>query len=172
MPEFRERLTPGVRIVSTQPLADHPDRRKTAPEAASPGARVLGAAVDGAMLGAIDLVVTFLTLKVCGFTVAELRLLPPIPLVSFLLLLNGGYFVAFTTAGGQTIGKMASHIRVVTAHVGRDGNHRVTLSIAIVRAAAYLVSILPAGLGFVPALVGSDRRAVHDRLADTLVIQA
>ena len=31
----------------------------------------------------------------------------------FLSLLNGGYLVVFTVAGGQTLGKMAAGIRVV-----------------------------------------------------------
>ena len=35
------------------------------------------------------------------------------PLGVFLLLLNGGYLTIFTTAGGQTIGKMIAGIRVV-----------------------------------------------------------
>ena len=40
-------------------------------------------------------------------------LLPLVPLGVFLLLLNGGYLAMFTTAGGQTIGKM------LTRHQGR-----------------------------------------------------
>ncbi|PYR71610.1 MAG: hypothetical protein DMF86_25540 [Acidobacteria bacterium] len=43
---------------------------------------------------------------------------------------------------------------------------------AVVRAAAYLVSAIPAGLGFVPAFFGRERRALHDRLADTRVVKA
>ena len=34
------------------------------------------------------------------------------------------------------------------------------------------LSALPLGLGFVPAFVGQDRRALHDRLADTRVVKA
>ena len=40
-------------------------------------------------------------------------MLPAVPMLAFLMLLCGGYFVLFTAAGGQTIGKMAAHIRVV-----------------------------------------------------------
>ena len=42
-------------------------------------------------------------------------MLPAVPMLAFLMLLCGGYFVLFTAAGGQTIGKMAAHIRVVNA---------------------------------------------------------
>jgi uncharacterized RDD family membrane protein YckC len=31
---------------------------------------------------------------------------------------------------------------------------------------------VPAGLGFVPALFDEERRAIHDRLADTRVVKA
>jgi uncharacterized RDD family membrane protein YckC len=98
----------------------------------------------------------------------EIVLLPPVPLLSFLLLLNGGYLAAFTAAGGQTLGKMAAGIKVVS--VGEDD--RIRPRAAVVRSAAYLISVLPAGLGCLPALFGPDRRAVHDRLADTRVIKA
>jgi hypothetical protein len=40
------------------------------------------------------------------------------------------------------------------------------------RAAAYAVSAAPAGLGFLPAVIGRERRALHDRLADTRVVKA
>jgi uncharacterized RDD family membrane protein YckC len=49
---------------------------------------------------------------------------------------------------------------------------RVPLGQAVLRAAGYLVSALPAGLGFLPALVGPEHRAVHDRLAHTRVVRA
>jgi hypothetical protein len=36
----------------------------------------------------------------------------------------------------------------------------------------FLVSALPAGLGFAPVLLGPDHRALHDRLAHTRVVKA
>ena len=73
-----------------------------------------------------------------------------------------------TAAGGQTLGKMAAGIKVVPM----DSTDRVSLGHSTMRAAGYLVSLLPAGLGLVPALVRADRRALHDRLADTRVVKA
>ena len=98
--------------------------------------------------------------------------LPPVPFAAFLLLLGGGYFVLFTAAGGQTIGKMAAGIKVVSVHGENAWSARVPLAASALRAVGYLVSLLPAGLGFLPALVGAERRAVHDRLADTRVVKA
>jgi uncharacterized RDD family membrane protein YckC len=136
----------------------------------APAALRLGAAlIDVAILGSINVLVLYFTLQICGLELAEIVVLPPVPLLAFLLLLDGGYLVAFTTASGQTIGKMAAGIRVVPAAGDAD---RVPAHHAALRAMAYLVSVLPAGLGLLPALIGADGRAIHDRLADTRVVRA
>ena len=135
-------------------------------------ARLLAATVDALILGAIGAAVLYFTLKVCGLQFSELRILPPVPFVAFLLLLGGGYFVLFTAAGGQTIGKMAAGIKVVSVHGENPWSARVPLAASVLRAVGYVVSVLPAGLGFLPALFGAERRAVHDRLADTRVVKA
>jgi uncharacterized RDD family membrane protein YckC len=138
---------------------------------ASPISRMGAAAIDVLILGGIDATVLYFTLRICELSFAEIGALPLAPLSAFLLLMNGGYFATFVAAGGQTIGKMAAGIRVV--HGASDANtiERVSLGHAIVRAAGYLVSALPVGLGFLPAFLG-DRRALHDRLADTRVVKA
>jgi uncharacterized RDD family membrane protein YckC len=92
-----------------------------------------------------------------------------VPFGGFLVLIAGGYFTLFTAAGGQTIGKMAAGIRVVPV----DREHgRVPLGHSVLRATAYVVSAMPAGLGFLPILFGADKRAIHDRLAETRVVRA
>jgi uncharacterized RDD family membrane protein YckC len=146
--------------------ADGPD----APAGAA--ARLLAASVDAGILGSIGAAVLYFTLKVCGLQFSERGILPPVPFTTFLLLLGGGYFVLFTAAGGQTIGKMATGIKVVSVHGESPWSARVPLADSMLRALGYLVSLLPAGLGFLPALFGAERRAVHDRLADTRVVKA
>ena len=136
---------------------------------ASVGPRLLAAGVDALILGSIGLAVLYLTLKVCGLQLERAAAIPPIPFAAFLLLIAGGYLTLFTAAGGQTIGKMAAGIRVVSVDVDRL---RVPLGHSVLRATAYLASALPAGLGFLPALLAADRRALHDRLADTRVVKA
>ena len=103
---------------------------------------------------------------------AQVLTLPVAPLVSFLVLLNGGYLSTFVAAGGQTIGKMAAGTRVIPADPAALASERVSFGQAVVRAVGYLVSALPAGLGFLPAFFGQERRALHDRLADTRVVKA
>ena len=139
-------------------------------QVAPAASRVLAAAIDLVIVGAIDAIVLYLTLRLAGVTFAESSVLPKVPLIAFLLLLNGGYFVLFTAAGGQTIGKMAFAIRVVPQQP--DAGSRVSFSTAVVRAVAYAISLLPAGLGLVPILFSQDGRALHDRLSDTRVVKA
>lgn len=127
--------------------------------------RVMAGAVDIMILVAIDATVLYLTLRLCGLQVAEIAIVPVLPMSGFLLCLNAGYLVAFTAAGGQTIGKMAAGIRVVS-----DNGGRVRLGRAMARAVAWIVSGLPAGLGFLSAL-GGQGRALHDRVAGTRVIR-
>jgi uncharacterized RDD family membrane protein YckC len=83
----------------------------------------------------------------------------------FLLFLKLGYFSAYTAVGGQTIGKMAAKLRVVT-----DTDEAVDGVRAIQRTMAATASALVFGLGFVPALIGGERRTLHDRVAHTRVV--
>ena len=140
-------------------------------QSAASGARVMGALIDSVIIGSIDVTVVYFTLKLCGLPFAELRALPAIPLIGFLLMLNGGYLTMFTAAGGQTIGKMLAGTRVVaSAPSGRA--QRLPFGTALVRAGACIISMVLLGAGFVMALVRSDRRALHDAVADTRVINA
>lgn len=138
-------------------------------QTASIGTRLVAAVVDNILLLTIGSIVLYLTLKICGLPLAKLHAIPPVPFVAFLLLIAGGYFTLFTAASGQTIGKMAAGIRVVPMD---EGAGRVALGQSVLRAVAYGLSVLPAGLGLVPALTGADRRTFHDRLADTRVVKA
>ena len=139
------------------------------PAAAPAGQRILAALIDGMIVGTISMIVLYLTLQVCGLDRAAVGAIPLVPFTAFLLLLAGGYFTLFVAANGQTIGKMAAGLKVVPADAAAP---RVSLGHAVLRAAAYLVSALPAGLGFLPALFGAERRAIHDRLAATRVVKA
>jgi uncharacterized RDD family membrane protein YckC len=143
---------------------------------ASTVSRFLAGLIDVAIIAAIDAGVVFATLRVLGLGTEHIVLLPRMPLALFLVLLNGGYLATFTAAGGQTIGKMLAGIRVVAARPSDDQGFdryttRVSLGAAVLRAAAYLASLLPAGLGFAAILLDQDGRALHDRLAETRVVR-
>jgi uncharacterized RDD family membrane protein YckC len=138
---------------------------------------LLAGIIDLVVLGAINGAVLYFTLLVVELPFARIWSLPAVPLGVFLLLLNGGYLAIFTTAGGQTVGKMLTGIKVVTDHSTGDleadaAGPRVSAGAAVLRATAWLVFLLPAGLGFAAILFASDGRALHDRLAETRVVKA
>lgn len=133
---------------------------------AAPASRIMAALVDAALLSSLDAVVLYFTLKLCGLTTLETAELPALPLAAFFLLLNGGYFVAFTAVGGQSIGKMALGIKVISQE-----DESVPIGRATVRTLAYLLSALPLGAGFLAGVFSADRLALHDRLAHTRVVR-
>jgi uncharacterized RDD family membrane protein YckC len=134
--------------------------------AAAPARRAVAALVDGALLLGLDAAVLYFTLRLCNLTASQTLELPAIPLLAFFLLLNGGYLVAFTAVGGQSIGKMALGIKVVS-----DEDLPVPFGRATLRTLAYFASALPLGAGFLPGVLGADRLALHDRLAHTRVVR-
>lgn len=127
--------------------------------------RLLAATIDLTLLCAIDVAVLYFTLRLCGLTLIQLGVLPAVPLLAFFWLLGASYVVVFTAAVGQTLGKMALGIMVVTNH-----DEPVGIRHAVLRGLGYTVSALPLGLGFVPIFFGARRRTLHDRLADTRVV--
>lgn len=152
--------------------AEAGDRSGRADGAAGVGQRLAAGLIDVAVVGSIDALVVYLTLRLCQLAINEWAVLPLVPLAAFLLLLGGGYFVLFTAAGGQTIGKMAARIRVVAASPDESGHLRVSFSSALMRAVAALGSLAALGAGFLPVFFRADRRAFHDRVADTRVVSA
>ncbi len=146
-------------------VQDWPEPRPERPENAAVSARFVAVLIDLAILAIIDLVVVYFTMQICGLTVDDLGILPKGPMLAFLLVQNGGYLVTFT-AGGQTLGKMATGIRVVatesagTLDVGR----------AMTRTLVWMMLAVPAGLGFL-TLFSRDHRGLHDRFAGTRVVR-
>jgi len=175
MPRNRPRTTRPIRSEPLQLEAEPHDGRASAVDVVASlmetpalGARVSAGLIDTALLVAIDLTVLFLTLRITGLqnTFDDVRVLPTIPFAGFLALLTFGYVAAFTVAGGQTIGKMMMNLRVI----GDDGRP-VDAAGGMLRAAGCMLVPVTLGLSYVPALVTSDHRALHDRLAGTRVVR-
>jgi len=128
--------------------------------------RLVAVVIDLLILVAVDALVIYLTMQICGISMDDFDILPKGPLIAFLLLQNCGYLVAFT-AGGQTLGKMAMGIRVVSSDEG------VSLDVghAVLRTLMWIVLAVPAGLGFLSAFVSREHRGLHDRFAGTRVVR-
>ena len=155
-----------------EPVAIRPSESSYAPlptstdaEASSLPRRIAAGLTDHAILLGIDFVVLYSTLRMAGLTMGDWQLLPPVPMLGFLVLLKLSYFGAFTAACGQTIGKMAAHIRVISDDAPLDPAR------AIRRTIVSAVSLLAFGAGFIPALLDPDHRALHDRVARTRVVE-
>jgi uncharacterized RDD family membrane protein YckC len=154
--------------------------RRSRPQIAGDPARPAGvigrstaAILDASFLAAVSSAVLWITMQVCGLTMADLPALPllaALPLVLFLLMIDFGYLALFTAAGGQTLGKMAARIRVIGTSAATGQDERLDIPRAAFRSVVALPSVLALGAGFLPAL-GGDRRAVHDRLAHTRVVR-
>jgi uncharacterized RDD family membrane protein YckC len=138
----------------------------TPAEDAAVSARIIAVVIDLMILAVIDAIVIYFTMQICDIAFSEIGILPKAPLIAFLLVQNGGYLVAFT-AGGQTLGKMAAGIRVVSA----DSDETLDVGRAFLRTLAWLVLAVPAGLGFLTAIFSRDHRGLHDRFAGTRVVR-
>lgn len=121
--------------------------------------------IDLIILLAIDATVTDFTLRLASLTWADWRVVPAVPMLAFLGLIKLAYFSVFTAVGGQTIGKMATGIRVVG-----DSGRFVEPMRAIQRSLLGALSFAVMGAGFIPLFFGSEHRALHDRVARTRVV--
>jgi uncharacterized RDD family membrane protein YckC len=160
-------VTAPVRLQEVEPRRTRmPEPLTYEPTVATLGSRTLAAFIDHAILFGIDIVVFYSTLRMTALGTDEWRALPLLPFLAFLLLVKLAYFSAFTAMGGQTIGKMAAGIRVVA-----DDDLLLDPPRAITRTLTAVVSLASLGLGLIPAIIGRDRRALHDRVAHTHVVE-
>lgn len=152
--------------VPPEPVSTPPPNSETWAVSDRIAGRRLGAvAIDAGLLLAIDGAILYFTLRMTGLAGTEISAIPIVPFGLFLALMKFGYFSGFTAVGGQTVGKMAVGIRVV-AHDMRA----IEPAAAVRRTLASVIDVVTLGLAYLPALVGPDRRAVHDRVARTRVI--
>jgi len=151
-----------------QPAVDVTETIASLLQAPSLAARIGAGVIDALLIASLNGAVIYLTLRVTGLqnSLADVRLLPPVPFVGFLAAIAFGYVAAFTVGGGQTIGKMLLNLRVI----GDDGRP-VDAAGGMLRAVGCMLVPATFGLSYLPAIFTSDHRAVHDRIAGTRVVQ-
>ena len=82
-----------------------------------------------------------------------------IPLVAY-------FSLSIYFGNGKTLGKRLMGIRVVSV-----AHEKISFWHAVERALGYGASFLELGFGFLQYFIDSNRRTVHDRIAETIVIQ-
>ncbi len=152
--------SPDTAVPATLPRGE-PDG-----SAAPLGPRMLAGLLDIAVLVAVDAAVVLATLRATDIDVAQVGRLPLAPLGVFLVLLAVGYLSMCTVLAGRTFGKAVFGLAVV-----EPGGRPVRLAPAVVRALMQVLTVPAAGIGFLPALLGADRRSLYDRLAGTDVVR-
>lgn len=129
-------------------------------------ARAEAALLDALLLAVLGAGVVVLTARAAQVPVSGL--LPSWPWLSGYLLALGLLYAGYFTGGtGRTVGKMAFGLYVVDSAGHRPGFVR-----AFARAALGTLGIVLAAAGLAPMFVDPARRAFHDRLFGTRVVQA
>jgi uncharacterized RDD family membrane protein YckC len=119
--------------------------------------------IDVAVFYLVHVSLRFAAGRVWGPAVeSETAVLPAVSL--FTLLFTSLYTSVLHALAGQTLGKLATGVRVVNV----DGGP-LTFGTALLRYLGYFLSFLPFGFGFVVAALRKDKRALHDLLAGTRV---
>lgn len=91
----------------------------------------------------------------------------PLLIVLVELLVGFFYYVILHAWRGQTLGKMALGIRVVT-----ESGQVPSLGTSLLRSIGYWLSALPLDLGYIWILVDPNKQGWHDKIARTYVVRA
>jgi uncharacterized RDD family membrane protein YckC len=139
----------------------------TRPESAPFWRRLAALFYDLLVLAAVWMLAAALVLLAFGGAV-DVADQPPLyhfVLQGALLILTALYFCVSWSRGGQTIGMRAWKLRLTDDQARSPGARQ-----SLLRFVLALVSLLPAGAGFVWCLYDRDRRAWHDVMAKTRMI--
>jgi len=127
--------------------------------------RATAAALDVVLLLVLWSVVVYFASRAAHVGLAGLK--PAWPyLTGYLAFLGLTYAGYFTGTTGQTLGKIATGLRVVDAGGRPPGYLR-----AFSRAALGSLGVVAAGAGLIPMLLDPARRALHDRVLKTRVVK-
>lgn len=140
---------------------------------AAPARRMAAWAIDGALVAAAALVATLALVPLAPAEAAGPRcalgsgiLLAWLLSEAFVAVLAFVYFTVSHALAGATLGKRIAGIRVVAEDGRPPGPAR-----SAVRSVWALLSLALAGAGLIPALASPSRRALHDLLAGTRVVE-
>jgi uncharacterized RDD family membrane protein YckC len=149
-----------------------PEAPEGEPRPASPARRLAAWAIDGALVAALAVALPAALLSFDGLPSASPGALGSgfgaalILCEAFVAVVAFVYATAAHALAGATLGKRIARIRVV----GEDG-HPPAPAVSAARSAWAVLSLALAGAGLLPALLLPSRRALHDLLAGTRVLE-
>jgi uncharacterized RDD family membrane protein YckC len=131
--------------------------------------RVVGFALDAAVIDVVALIVgvgagLILSLFKVGGDLKTVLLAVGAALYVLWII---GYFVGFWSATGETPGSRIMRFRVMAR-----GGERLKPRRALLRCFGLVLSALPLFAGYLMILFDSERRALHDRIARTVVVES
>ena len=142
------------------------DQSESETDQAGLATRLVAAGIDLGLLFVVYSLASGVLASVISFTVGhQLSLSAGVAFGLLAFLAAGAVFSTFWALVGQTPGMRFLSIRL-TYH----GSDDITLGLATRRFLAVIVSVLPLGLGFLAVLRDPSRRAWHDRLTGTEVV--
>jgi len=124
--------------------------------------RAVAVAIDAVVLTIAEAALAFGVWLVFGWALSARPLRAAFRALSFFL--STLYPIIFHWQGGQTVGKMVMHVRVVTLEGGP-----LSLGQSALRQFASWLSALALGIGYLMAGLRADKRALHDLIAGTRV---
>lgn len=124
--------------------------------------RLVAVVIDGLVLWAVSVLTFDLIRRAQGIGPTDLSWVDIIEIAFGL-----AYYVVLTVMFGQTLGKMVVGIRVIP----RQGGENRWGSILLRESIGKLVSTLLLMIGFLMAAFDREKRALHDRMAGTVVIK-
>lgn len=143
----------------------------TAPEA-SVLARAIALGIDYGILACLEIwPAVFVNRMTAVFTNSDhflfsaVHLLQALGFTLWLAILPPAYFTIFHACGGQTPGKLAMGIAVVSLN-----GQQLSGGTTFLRSIGYICSAIPLAGGFLWAMVDKNHRTWHDKLASTRVV--
>jgi uncharacterized RDD family membrane protein YckC len=118
------------------------------------------------MLGLVGYIAIETGAYLLGFSSEELRLMLTPLIFSCCLATYGIYYTFYHGYYGQTLGKILLGLKVT-----RTNGEELSYSVAFKRWLGYFASSFFFGFGFLMPIFTQRRQALHDKIADTVVIK-
>ncbi|MFO7831188.1 MAG: RDD family protein [Desulfuromonadaceae bacterium] len=169
-PPFDSKNTPNETALPETHTAEIPDKEAAdayVGTAAGFWIRAVAALLDSVISSALQLAMAFVLGSITDLSGANTLPMVQMLIMLFSTLAGVFYYVFFTGYSGQTPGKMALRVKVV-----RLDDTQVSYGQAFIRETiGKFISGIVLGIGYLMVALRSDKRGLHDLMADTKVVR-